>query len=274
MTRIFAALLMFGLGLPVIAQDAEREFINVKGDVYLFRNNFHMSLIVPTGAGTVRVDPISVEASAWLVENLSQITDEPVTHLIWSHSHGDHGSGGEVHAGAELIAHENAAGGIAGVVPQTLVGDSLILAVGDKTFELTNLGSGHDDHMLAIVVRPENVAFIVDVASPKSLPFRNFGGANVDDWIDQVKSAQALDFEVFAPGHGTIGVHADLGDALQYLDDLKTGVLDGLKAGKSVDTIKAELTLDAYADWGSYDQWRVLNIEGMADFLERSGQVN
>ena len=128
--------------------------------------------------------------------------------------------------------------------------------------------------MLAIVVRPENVAFIVDVASPKSLPFRNFGGANVDDWIDQVKSAQALDFEVFAPGHGTIGVHADLGDALQYLDDLKTGVLDGLKAGKSVDTIKAELTLDAYADWGSYDQWRVLNIEGMADFLERSGQVN
>ena len=272
--RIPTLLITLLLSTQVVAQDAQREFIPVAGDVYLFRNNFHLSLIVPTGEGVVRVDPINAEASAWLKDNLNQITDEEVTHLIWSHSHGDHGSGGQVHAGAEFIAHEDAPFTIAGATPTMRVGDNHTMTVGSKTFELANLGGGHDNHMLVVIVRPENVAFIVDVAAPKRLPFRNFGGANIDDWIDQIKAAQALDFDIFAPGHGVVGVKADLDGALQYMMDLRAGVLEGLKAGKSVETLQAELTLDEYKDWLAYDQWRTLNIEGMAAYLEGAGLVN
>lgn len=173
-----------------------------------------------------------------------------------------------------MIAHQDAPDQLDGVTPDLRVGDSHVLEVGGKTIELTNLGSGHDNHMLVAVVRPENVAFIVDVAAPKRLPFQNFGGANVDDWIGQIEAAQALDFEIFAPGHGNVGTPADLDDAHTYLVELKAAVLDGLKAGKSVDELQADITMDAYSGWSQYEGWLGPNIEGMARHLQDSGQVN
>lgn len=268
------AVLLSALAIPALAQETTRKLHHVTGDVYLFQNNFHMSLIVPTSEGTVRVDPIDAEAGAWLNDNLAEITDQPVTHLIYSHSHGDHASGGSAHAGAEVIAHEDAPADIHGTTPTVRVGDTHVMTVGGKTFELTNLGGGHDNHMLVTVVRPENVAFIVDVAAPKRLPFRDFGGANIDDWIGQIETAMTVDFEVFAPGHGGVGDKADLEDALGYMNTLRAAVLDGLKAGKSVDELKAELLLEEYADWGQYDNWRELNIEGMANYLQSAGLAN
>ncbi|SFR32599.1 Glyoxylase, beta-lactamase superfamily II [Litoreibacter janthinus] len=271
---ISAFFALLATSLPAMAQDTERALHNVVGDVYLFQNNFHMSLVVPTTEGTVRVDPINAEAGEWLNANLGDITDQPVTHLIYSHSHGDHASGGAAHAGATIVAHESAPPTLDGTEPTQRVGDTHSLELGGKIFELTNLGSGHDTHMLAVVVRPENVAFIVDVAAPKRLPFRDFGGANIDDWIGQVETAMTLDFDVFAPGHGTVGNKNDLADHLTYLQDLRAGVLDGLKAGQSVDEIKMSLDLSAYSEWGQYEDWRGLNIEGMAKYLQTSGQVN
>lgn len=275
MKRLIAtSLTLLAIALPASAQDVKRSIEPVAGDVYLFRNNAHNSLVVVTSEGVVRVDPINADAGVWLNDNLSDITDQPITHLIWSHSHLDHASGGAAHPGAATIAHQDAPANIDGVTPTTRVGDSSSLTVGDKTFELTNLGPGHDNHMLAVVVRPENVAFIVDVAAPKRLPYRNFGGANIDDWIGQVNEAQSLDFEVFAPGHGPIGAPSDLTDNLTYLTDLRSGVLEGLEDGKPVEEIKATLTLDKYSGWQQYEAWLGLNIAGMADFLTRSGQVN
>lgn len=275
MKRIIIAAAVLGtLAMPAIAQDVKRKFINVAGDVYLFQNNFHQSLIVATPDGTVRVDPINAEASAWVNENLSQIGAKPVTHLIYSHSHGDHGSGGAEHSGAMAIMHEDAPEAIDGVKAGLRVTDEWEFGFGGKTFELTNLGSGHDNHMLAVVVRPENVGFIVDVAAVNRLPFRTFNGANMDDWIGQIKTAQALDFEIFTGGHGPIGVKSDLDNHLAYMMDLKTGVLEGMKAGKSVEELQSELMLEAYKDWAQYDSWRVENIQGMAAHLEKSGQVN
>ncbi|TMV03712.1 hypothetical protein FGK63_18765 [Ruegeria sediminis] len=272
--RTLVSLFLIAAGTAAVAQDAQREIIPVKGDVYLFRNNFHQSLIVATPVGTVRVDPINAEASAWLNENLGEITDQPVTHLIYSHSHLDHASGGSAHEGAQVIAHQNAPEAIDGVAPDLRVGDSHMLELGGKTIELTYLGPGHGEDMLAVVVRPENVGFIVDVAAPKRLPYRNMGGANLDDWIGQIKNAMALDFEVFAPGHGPIGTHDDLAEHLGYFEALRAGVLEGLEAGKSVEEIQAELTLDDYKDWLQYEDWRALNIEGMASYLTSAGIAN
>ena len=96
----------------------------------------------------------------------------------------------------------------------------------------------------------------------------------MDDWIGQIETALTLDFDVLAPGHGTVGNKSDLQDALTYMNELRAGVLDGLQAGKSVDQIKADLTLDAYADWSQYEAWREMNIDGMAGYLQSAGLVN
>ena len=203
--RMSVAAFCTALALPVFAQDTTRRFHHVAGDVYLFQNNFQMSLIVPTTEGTVRIDPINAEAGNWLNENLSENANQPVTHLVYSHSHGDYASGGRAHPDATTIAHEDAPDSIDGVVPSMRVGDIHAMEIAGKTFEKANLGGGHDNHLLVTVVQPENVAFIVDVAAPKRLPFRDFGGANIDDWIGQIETALTIDFEVLARGHGGVG---------------------------------------------------------------------
>ncbi|MEP1209863.1 MAG: MBL fold metallo-hydrolase [Rhizobiaceae bacterium] len=258
------------------AQDTKRSITKVAGDVYRFQNNFHFSLVTVTNDGVVVVDPINADAAQWLKDNLSTITDKPITHLIYSHSHLDHASGGQVYvdAGARVVAQANAPEAIDGVKIDQRFDDSLTLQQGGKSFELTYLGKGHGNDLIAVVVRPENVAFITDAASPKRLPFRDMGRSDIDGWIGQIKKIESLDFDIFAPAHGSIGVKADATDARIYMEKLKERVLAGLKDGKSVEQLAASVTMDEYKDWQQYGGWRELNVQGMARFLKASGQVN
>ena len=257
------------------AQDAKREVTNVAGDVYRFQNNFHVNVFVITGEGVVVTDPINADAAAWLREEIASRTDQPITHLVYSHSHGDHASGGAAYGDVPtVIAHANAPEAIDGVTPTMRFDDTHEFAVGEKTFELTYLGPGHGTDLIAMVIRPENVAFVVDAVSAKRLFYRDFPGANVDDWIGQVRKVDTLDFEIFVGGHGPVGEKADVGAGIAYLEALRAAVLAGLESGKSVETLSEEITLEKYKDWASYDQWRALNIQGMARHLRESGAVN
>ena len=251
-------------------QDIKREITKVAGDVYRFQNKFHFSLVTVTNDGVVIVDPINADAASWLKANLATITDKPITHLIYSHSHGDHASGGKVYvdAGAKVIAQANAPETIDGVTPDERFADTKTLEIGGKTFELT----WHGKDLIAVVVRPENVAFITDAASPKRLPFRDMPNSNIDSWINQVKKVETLDFDIFAPAHGNVGVKADATDARIYMETLRERILAGLKAGSTVDELAAVVKMEEYKDWLSYDNWRELNVRGMARFLKETGQ--
>ena len=256
-----------------LAQAPTQGFTKVAGDVYRFQNSFHFALVVVTRDGVVVVDPINAHAADRLKRRLTKITDKPITHLIYSHSHLDHASGGKVLGAKTVIAHDNAPADIDGVIPTIRFKDRLKLKIGRKTFELTWLGEGHGRDLIAVVVRPENVAFIVDAASPKRLPYRDFPRSNIDGWIQQIKKIESLEFDVFAPGHGRVGVKADAADARRYMEQLRARVLDGLRSGKSEDELAASVTMDEYKDWLQYQYWRELNVRGMARFLKRTGRV-
>ena len=268
----FAALMSLGTG-AAHAQDT-RAITQVTGDVYRFQNNFHYSLVTVTDDGVVVVDPINEGAATWLKENLSQITDKPITHLIYSHSHADHASGGAALGAETVIAQKNAPATIDGVAPTIRFSDEMTMEIGGKTFEMTYLGEGHGEDLLVVIVRPENVAFITDVAAPKRLPYQTIPSSSVDAWIDQIRKVETLDFEIFAPAHGNVGVKADATDARVYMEELRAEVLAGLRAGKTVGEMKNSITMDAYKDWSSYDNWLPLNIQGMATYLVRAKKVN
>ena len=276
LSSIAVATLLLVQAQPTIAQsDVKRSVTEIAPDVYRLQNNFHYSMVVLTGEGAVVTDPINADAAGWIRTEVAKLTDKPVTHLIYSHSHGDHASGGAIlAANATVIAQANAPDQIDGVKPTLRFDDTHEFTHGDKTFELTWLGPGHGEDLIAVVVRPSNVAFITDVAAPKRLPWRNMGGANIDNWIDQIRKIESLDFEIFAPAHGNVGVKADATDARIYMEQLKTEVLTGLNEGKSVDDLKKEVTMGDYTDWGNYENWLGLNVEGMASFLVSSGQAS
>ena len=269
-----SSLVLVSLASAAISQDAKRALINVEGDVYRWQNNNHFGLVVFTDNGVVVADPINAAASSWLETEIAKKTDMPVTHLIYSHSHGDHASGGEVFEDtAETVAHNNAPDAIVGVKVDRRVADVDSMAVGNKTFEFNYLGAGHGTDLMAVVVRPENVAFVVDAMAPRRLPFRDMPNSNTDDWTDQVRKVGSLDFEILSPGHGNVGTHENVAEVVTYMETLRAEVLAGLQAGKSVEELQEELTFDAYSEWLGFN-WRSANIAGVARSLKASGVVN
>lgn len=274
---ILLVLLMGGTGIATVAQaqEVKREITRVTFDIYRFQNNFHNNMVVITGDGVVVTDPINAEAASWLRAEIAKITDEPITHLIYSHSHGDHASGGTEYGDVpNVIMQQNAPEDIDLVEATERFSDQLSFTVGSKTFELTYLGPGHGSDMIAIVVQPDAVAFVVDVVSAKRLFYRDFPGADVDQWIQQVKKVEALDFDILIGGHGPVGIKKDVSAGIAYLEELRTAVLEGLKAGQSVEELKKTVLMEKYKTWGLYDQWRELNVQGMARHLVESGTVN
>lgn len=267
-----------GLSLPAAAQEAKRSITQVKGDVYKFQNNFHNAMFVVTADGIVVTDPINADAVTWLKAELANRFDKPVTHMILSHFHGDHASGGEAWGAVEVIAHEKtrehiAAGKTMTAMPTVTFSDTHSFSVGGKDFELTYLGKGHSDDLVAVVVRPENVAFVVDAVSPKRLIYRDFSGTDVEGLIDQIETVEGLDFEVLLPGHSVIGTKKDAADVRVYVETLRDQVLAKLKAGMSEEEIIASDVVADYKDWGAYDNWRPLNIKGMIRWLKETGRA-
>jgi len=271
---IILLVLSMAFGL-VQAQEAKRSITQVTGDVYRFQNNFHVNVFVITGEGVVVTDPIDADAALWLTDEIAKMTGQPITQLVFSHSHGDHASGGLAYDDIPtVITHANAPEQIDGIEPTLRFSEAMQFTQGSKTFELTYLGPGHGEDLIAIVIRPENVGFVVDAVSSKRLFYRDFPNANIDDWINQVRRVQALDFDILVGGHGAVGVKSDVDDALAYLQELRAAVLKGLKAGKSVDELSDSIKMTGYKDWANYDNWLKLNIQGMARYLKASGAVN
>jgi glyoxylase-like metal-dependent hydrolase (beta-lactamase superfamily II) len=262
------------LGNAVFAQEPVRELNKVKGGVYQFVNNNHRSVVIISNNGVVVTDPINAAAATWLKAEVEKLTDQPITHLVYSHSHGDHASGGLAFGNVpNIFAQLNAPDAIDGVEPTILFGKQLQFKLGNHVFELTYLGKGHGEDLAAMVIRPENVAFVVDAVAAKRLFYRDFPGTTIDGWTNQVRKVEKLDFEILVGGHGPVGTKQDVTNGRIYLEELRAAVLEGLKAGKTVDELAQEITMDKYKDWIAYDDWRELNVRGAARYLLESGIV-
>lgn len=255
------------------SDEVTRNLTGVTGDVWRFDNNFHVSMVVVTEEGAVVTDPINAAAATWLETEIRDRFGKEVTYMLPSHSHGDHGSGGEIFADtATIIAHENyqkAVGQNFGPTAPAdiLFSDRLTLEYGGKTFELTYVGAGHGDDMVVTVVRPDNVAFVVDVVSPKRLPYRDSTSA-IEGIIGQVQAIQGLDFDILVPGHSANGTMEDVTETLAYLEELKSKVMTELEAGKGPEEIVATVSMPDYKDWANYDDWLPLNVEGAVKALQ------
>ena len=109
-TWLIVSLIVVGLLANTgFAQQTKRALTKITGDVYRFQNKFHFSVFTITGNGVVVTDPINAEAAAWLRTEIGKLTDQPITHLVYSHSHGDHASGGAAFGDVPNVAFPCAA---------------------------------------------------------------------------------------------------------------------------------------------------------------------
>jgi len=283
--RIAAVLLAMTLFVPATVQAQApnppvREITQIKDNVYRFRNNFHFSVFAVTPAGIIATDPINADAAKWLKAELAKRFNVPVRFLVYSHDHADHISGGEVFADtATIIAHASAKQKIIGekrptAVPQVTFTDAMTIELGGTVVELSYVGKNHSDNMIVMRFPAERVLFAVDFIPVKSVGFRDWPDAYLDEWIESLKQVEAMDFDVLAPGHGALGDKQSVKDFRVYMETLRAEVTKLAREGKSLDEIKQMVKLPQYESWGGYKQMFELNVEGMYRMVQANRRGN
>ncbi|MDX1541253.1 MAG: MBL fold metallo-hydrolase [Geminicoccaceae bacterium] len=252
------------------AQEPTREITQIAGDLYRFQNNFHYSVFLVTPEGVIATDPIDAEAATWLEEEIKSRFDAEIRYLILSHDHSDHAAGGEVFADtAIVITHENAKDKIVGeqrptAAPDITFSERMTVELGGKTVELFWPGKSHSDNLIVMRFPEQRALFAVDIVSVRRLPYQTLQDSWFPDWIESIRRIEAMDFDILVPGHGPLGNKKHVTEHRQYLEDLYNAVMQAAREEKTIEEMQAEITLDQYSEWGQFEDWRAMNIEGMA----------
>ncbi len=133
--EMFAPVPQAAMG-PMVDQQIGYLVEEIGDGLYWLTEGVYQTMFLTTGEGVIIVDaPPSIGEN--ILKAVASVTDEPITHVIYSHTHSDHiGAAGLYPAGLTIIAHEATAAHLAAKndanrpVPTQTFADNLTLSVG------------------------------------------------------------------------------------------------------------------------------------------------
>jgi glyoxylase-like metal-dependent hydrolase (beta-lactamase superfamily II) len=186
------------------------------------------SVFVVTRTGVVLIDAPGTFATA-LPAAVKKITDKPVTHLIYSHSHFDHiGASGVFGPDVIRIGHEETARILkqnadpARPVPTLTFHDRRTVEIGGERFVLSYPGPSHESGNIIIQVPGQKLAVLIDCALPGVASYQAFGTADsIPGVIRAHKELLKLDFDTFVGGHWyRWGTRRDVAESYEFVSDI------------------------------------------------------
>jgi glyoxylase-like metal-dependent hydrolase (beta-lactamase superfamily II) len=220
--------------MPEVAQgpaiNQEKGYIvDELGDgLFLVNDGVYQMMFLTTGKGVIAVDA-PPNTGTKILAAISSVTDEPVTHVIYSHAHKDHiGAAGIYPKNAVIIAHEDTAAHLAAKkdpdrpVPTRTFTDSLTLEVGSQTLKLDYHGLNHSPGNISIYAPKQKVLMMIDIVFPGWAPFPDLALAeSVDGFIKAHDVILGYNFDHFIGGHLTRhGTRADVETQKEYISDI------------------------------------------------------
>ncbi len=217
--------------------------------------------------GTVLIDDQFAPLTGKIQKAVTDLGATPVKFLINTHWHYDHSGGNENlgKAGAIIMAHDNvrvrmAAGAtVAGNVippapkaalPVITYADGLKLHLNGEEVRVIHMPVGHTDGDSIIHWTKSNVIHMGDLFFfGMSYPFVDgSSGGNVRGIVLAADKALAIadDKTQIIPGHGAVATKADLLKYRNMVAEIIGKVEAGIKAGQTLDQIKALRPADGY----------------------------
>ena len=250
--------------------------------VYHYFGFFSSSLVVVGADGVLITDPDNPLRGQSLQEEISKITDQPVTTIALTHEHLDHVGGTGLFPQAQVICHRNCQAHFDLAAPGSdlpevdqIFDDLLELTVDDTVVQLHYLGPGDGDATTIIYLPAEQIVVTSDLYEPRALTHKNW----VDDknfvgvrHILNTVSQWELKHAVNAHSPGTNP--QDLRENVEYYNDLyaaaKTAIDAAVAQGGSpfaayglYDTLPETLQLPQYQDWENYDSSLARHVQRM-----------
>ena len=227
-------------------------------------NGFYQVLIMegPKGVAVVDAPPSMLGLTRAAVAEATG--GREITHLVYSHGHGDHiGAAGALApegSGIEIVAHAATAAQIARgapcldcadvetprPMPTVTFEEDHTLDLGDgQVLELHYPGPNHQDGNIFVHAPNHGSLMIVDVIYPGWVPFDLLAlSSDIPGWLDAYEAALDYEFDTFVGGHlGRAGTRADVEEVRAYILDVEAAaraVLEGLDRGAFVGEMGAE----------------------------------
>ena len=209
---------------------------------------------------------------------IGKLGDGKLKFVLNTHWHGDHTGGNPVFGRtATIIAHTNVRKRL--INPNAVLGrerepmakeglpvitfdDALSIHFNGETIKAFHLPHGHTDGDIAILFTKSNVLHMGDDFFAGAFPFvdLNSGGNAVTLAENVGKLIEKLPRDVkIIPGHGPLSTLDDLKSYHAMLLETIGVVRSRIKAGKTLDQVKAEGLPDKWTEWGagfiSTDRW-------------------
>ena len=219
---------------------------NLGKDLYMVTDNAVQAIFLVHEEGVVLVD-VPQALAAMIPKAIAEVTNRPITHLIYSHSHADHiGGTGSLGGHPIIIAHEETKKLLARSndsqrpLPTVTFNDTYTLSVGSHKLELSYHGDGHEPGNIFIYAPAQKTLMVIDVIFPGWMMWRRFAVAHdIPGVFDQVEKIKTFDFETLVSGHVTrTGTRADVDLQSEFMNDLKSAAAQALKTtrvGEGVD---------------------------------------
>jgi glyoxylase-like metal-dependent hydrolase (beta-lactamase superfamily II) len=226
-----------------------------------------VSLFVVTSEGVLVADGQgSPEETERLVGAVADVTDLPITHVVICSDHGDHTAGNAAFPqDAAFLAHPTSGANLAAaaqredrgpdgppvVMPTRLVEEYEVLQVGDKEIHVLFLGRAHTGGDLVVYLPAEKVLFMSEAYLNRVFPAMR--SAYPSEWVAMIERAQALDVDVYVPGHGFVDSPSVLEEELEtYRQAILTVIAEATRLYEAGTSVEAAV---AQARFGDLDDW-------------------
>jgi glyoxylase-like metal-dependent hydrolase (beta-lactamase superfamily II) len=189
-------------GAPAIPPEKGYFVQEIRGGLYWVTDGLYNTIFLVSAQGVIAIDPLPNLGERYL-KAIAEITNKPITHVIYSHEHTDHiGAAYLFPKDAVYIAQKKTAELLARrndprrPVPTLTFDETYTLTVGDQTVVLDYKGPNHESGNIFIYAPRQKVLMLVDVIYPGWMPYKNLGIAeDVPGYIEAHHDALSYDFE-------------------------------------------------------------------------------
>lgn len=238
----------------------------VKDALYVVTGGGGNTAAFVTANGVVLVDTKLANWGPAILEKVKTVTDKPVTHIINTHTHGDHtGSNEFFPATVDIVAQENTAANMAKMpafqdaakkfaMPDRTFKDRMTLLSGNESIDLYYFGAAHTNGDALVVFRNLRVMHAGDAFAGTNTPLIdvNNGGSGVSYPATLEKAASTIkNVDTVIPGHSAVTTWQAFVDYGEFNRAFLNATQTASKAGKTVDQAVAELSLpDKFKAYG------------------------
>jgi glyoxylase-like metal-dependent hydrolase (beta-lactamase superfamily II) len=230
----------------------------VADNLYMIPGAGGNTAVFLTANGVVLVDTKLANNGQAILDQVKTVTNKAITHIINTHTHGDHtGSNEFFPASVEIVAHENTAANMTKMaafqdaakkyaLPDKTYKDKLSLLGGKDAIDLYYFGPAHTNGDTFVVFRALRVMHAGDAFANKGTPLIDTmnGGSGVAYGETLRKAVAGIkNVDTIITGHSTLMKWPDLVDYAEFNRAFLDAARAAQKSGKTAEQAAAELKL-------------------------------